>query len=451
MKTEKQATKIRVGLTKNNLSGLGHALLEVAAIGTADLSYWQDRKSGTYPVQIGELKDGQHLKLKAEGNRLRLYHWNASQSTLDPGCWLVLKSTSPSSGIRIDSLNRFCKSTLQNMQELEIFAINGEVHVNLVCLLEDYLKGVLFGEVPASYHLEAIKAQTVTARTYALNPRIDHSADYCNVCDSYLCCQCFEGIPKTLSPTYTKAIESTADEILVYENKPILALFSACAGGHTENYENCFSDPKTNAFPPASIPYLKGVEEGILPFSSKALGSEDAIRSLFNAYHPDTCDAWSPNFRWTIQLSGSELEGQMHHVIEMLMQDPESAPWIIPPKNGTFGHIHSFKISERGIAGTAMLLEINTSTGTWSIKKELVIRKAFHNTEAGLRLLKSARFFIKHQYDPLGLLKTITIHGLGSGHGVGLQQTGAQGLANRGKNYRTILSHYFMNAQIART
>lgn len=451
MKIEKHTKKIKVGLTKNDLSGLGHAFLEVSSIGTVELSYWQDRKNSDHTIKIGELKDGHRIKIKADGNRLRLSQLNSGESVLDPASWLLLKTSSPSSGIRIDSLTRFCKETLQKMQELEIFAVNGQVHVNLVCLLEDYLKGVLFGEIPASYHIEAIKAQTVTARTYALNPRIDHSADYCNVCDSFLCCQCFEGIPKRLSQSYEKAIDSTANQILVYQNKPILALFSSCAGGHTENYENCFSDPKTNAFPPSPIPYLKGVEEGHLPFWSTGLGSEDAVKSLFFADHPDTCDAWSPNFRWTVTLSSSELEGQMHHVIETLMADLNFAPWIIPPKGTTFGHIHSFKVAQRGVAGTAISLEINTSAGVWCVKKELIIRKTFHNSEASLRLLKSARFFIEHQYDSLGLLKTITVHGLGSGHGVGLQQTGAQGLATRGKNYQAILSHYFTGAQIAFT
>ena len=53
--------------------------------------------------------------------------------------------------------------------------------------------GVLQSEIPATYHIEAIKAQAIVARTYALNSRIDHAPDHCNVCDSFLCCQYFSG------------------------------------------------------------------------------------------------------------------------------------------------------------------------------------------------------------------------------------------------------------------
>ncbi len=127
--------------------------------------------------------------------------------------------------------------------------------------LEQYLKGVLESEIPASYHLERLKAQAVAARTYALNPRISHERDNADVCDSYLCCQYFAGHKAVGSAKHTQAIESTAGEILKYGDKAILALFSSNAGGYTSNYEDCFSDPKTNLFPPAPIPYLRAVAE----------------------------------------------------------------------------------------------------------------------------------------------------------------------------------------------
>src|SRR5271163_327069 len=59
-------------------------------------------------------------------------------------------------------------------------ADSNKIRLILECDLEDYIKGVLGGEMPATYELEALKAQAVAARTYALKPRIDHSKDYCN-------------------------------------------------------------------------------------------------------------------------------------------------------------------------------------------------------------------------------------------------------------------------------
>jgi len=65
-----------------------------------------------------------------------------------------------------------------------------------------------------------------------------------------------------------------------------------------------------------------------------------------------------------------------------------------------------------------------------------------------LARLSSARIFFEQGEDKLGLLNNLTIFGLGFGHGVGLQQTGAQGFARAGQNYRQILSHYFPGSEI---
>ena len=139
----------------------------------------------------------------------------------------------------------------------------------------------------------------------------------------------------------------------------------------------------------------------------------------------------------------------MHHVVDVLRRNREMAAFITPPASGTFGHINSFDITSRGIAGTAIELRIGTSAGVWTIRKELVIRSLFRNHEIGLTRLKSARFFLDIEKDRLGLIAKILIRGFGSGHGVGLQQTGAEGFARKGRSYRDILRHYFTNALIA--
>src|SRR5215472_241369 len=89
-----------------------------------------------------------------------------------------------------------------------------------------------------------------------------------------------------------EAIEATNSQILTYNQAPILALFSACAGAHTENYDFCFSNLETDAFPDQPLPYLTGVPEG-----KGAQGAykdpETAIKKMWHAAAPDTYDAWS--------------------------------------------------------------------------------------------------------------------------------------------------------------
>jgi stage II sporulation protein D len=139
----------------------------------------------------------------------------------------------------------------------------------------------------------------------------------------------------------------------------------------------------------------------------------------------------------------------MHHVIAESLQDELLAPFIKGPDNGQFGQVKKYSISKRGRSGTAMYMQIETSRGNWTIAKELVIRSVFKNPEIKLTRLKSARLFFDHEYDHLGLLSKVTISGMGWGHGVGMQQTGAQGLAKQGKNYKQILAHYFQDCTIS--
>jgi stage II sporulation protein D len=346
---------------------------------------------------------------------------------------------------------------------LVAFARGDSTRINLACDLENYVRGVLQSEVPESYHIEAIKAQAVAARTYGLHPRIDHSRDHANVCDSYLCCQYFAGSNFELSGKYKSAIDETENQILTFAGQPILALFSSNAGGFTEDYENCFSDnyssPATNAdsrhaekFPGTSLPYLKGVPEGKLPGLAKDNGhsNEESLRLIFADKSIVTADSWSTQFRWQVNLSANQLESHMHHVIETMQNDQQFAPFIVAPQSGQFGHIKGFRISRRGVSATIMELEIATSMGNWLVKKELVIRSVFKNPDAKLQRLKSAKFFVDQKQDSLGLLSSIQISGMGWGHGVGMQQTGAQGMALSGRSYKQILAHYFQGAVIAK-
>jgi SpoIID/LytB domain protein len=159
-------------------------------------------------------------------------------------------------------------------------------------------------------------------------------------------------------------------------------------------------------------------------------------------------DSWTPKFHWHVRLPADALEAQMHHVIEKLAAATDTAPFVIPPQSGKFGHIERLEVLKRGVSGVAIAMKIVTSAGDWQIKKELVIRKAFANTEVKLARLNSARIFFSHETDDLKLLKTVNVYGLGFGHGVGLQQTGAQGFAQAGYDYKKILGHYFPGSNI---
>jgi SpoIID/LytB domain protein len=447
--------RLFVGLTTSDLSGLLHDKASVSCAGSAsvwsmpiaDLLNDPPSKAAT---SLFDLAPQEVLSVTAAGDHLKFTH--KTQTTLKPDFMLRIAPTAASSALCFNSVSRAGNKAGSPRYHGRFFIIPAadKVRVVLETDLESYIKGVLQSEIPASFHIEAIKAQAVTARTYALHPRIDHSNDSCNVCDSYLCCQYFAGL-QTISYQHEQAIVATAGQVVTYQNQPILALFSSCAGGHTESYENCFSDPKTGAFPPSALPYLVGVPEGKLPpgYSDQGAPTEQAMRSLWAMPHPQTVDGDASQFRWSAHVPAQDLESHMHHVVQRMRATPDTAPFVIAPDSSQFGHIKSFNITKRGVAGTAIEMSIDTSTGVWKVKKELVIRSCFKLPDLKIARLRSARIFFDHHYDNLGLLSAVDIHGLGFGHGVGLQQTGAQGLAKQGSNYRQIIAHYFHKAEVS--
>jgi stage II sporulation protein D len=464
--------QISVGLTNTALTTLNHSFLLIqthSAVQLLEIPVTQVLIGGNngkqliilHPISRGTQAgtDGggavhgaasANLRFSAKNNKLSIA--GDYDAHLNDGQAILIRGNNVTAKFSISNISRqHAKNSSPPVYEgtLQIFAQGDNVRASLLCDLENYVRGVLQSEVPESYHLEAIKAQAIAARTYGLHPRVDHAPDNCMVCDSYLCCQYFGGANLKLSGRYLQAIETTKNEVLTWNDKPVLALFSSCSGGHTENYENCFSDQSNNAFPGEHLEYLRGVPEGDFSNFASNVGSEGFLKELWNKSKPETCDAWSTQFKWSVNLSADALEAHMHHVVaEELMNDPQSAPFIVPPPSNKFGHIKELSISKRGVSGTGMSLQIQTSTGTWQINKELVIRNAFKNPDVALKRLKSAKIFFQHTSGNLGLLEHLKIYGLGWGHGVGMQQTGAQGLALQGQGYKQILQHYFKSIKI---
>lgn len=439
---------IKVGLTGADLLSLTYGSACISSNAPIAIhSVSEDLSKSIYLPEgkaIAQLEPNQSLNLSAQGDKLKL---DGLAPINGPLSSIILQSQTSGGQFFIkrrkqESVGRCFRG------QLIVLARASKIRLILQLPLEEYLHGVLQSEIPANYHIEAIKAQAIVARTYALNPRIDHGHDHCNVCDSYLCCQYFGGQFNKGSEQYEKAIQATAGQILTYQEQPILALFSACAGGHTENYENCFSDPQTNAFPPTPIAYLRGVAEGELPNDFKPIPSERALKQLWAENKPETCDAWSSSFKWSVKLPAQSLEAHMHHVVEEMVAGKDTAPFVIPPSSQVFGEIKSLEVDQRGVAGTAITMSVDTSKGIWRFKKELIIRNLFKNSDLALHRLHSARIFFEHVRNQSGTLTNLLISGFGKGHGVGFQQVGAQGLASLNKDCQSILKHYYAGCQI---
>lgn len=436
--------QIRVLISDTNLKDITHDEVIFVSDTNVELTSNNNLKSDF------SIKAHQKYLLHVSNGTICLNDYHGGE---DKSCLLhnqILIKSHATNIISILNINRLFQGhnvVLQLKGGIEIKVINNQLRIIQIIDIEDYVLGVLAAEMPSSFHLEAMKAQAIALRTYALNPRINHQIQEANVCDSYFCCQYYCGQVEVLS-NYRQAVNQTSGNIITYEGSPILALFSSCAGGITQRYEDCFSDLKTKQFPGKPLPYLMSVSEGSLGQEYYKLVGQGTLSYLYRANYIDTVDFQFPQFKWKLELDKNALESHLHFNVHQLLSENDNTPFITPPKSNVFGHIKSFSVSKYGVGGVAMELIVCTSTGNWIVKKELLIRKLFQNTVARLKLLKSARIFFRHNYDSLGLLSKLTIYGLGLGHGVGLQQIGAQGHAQAGKSGEQIVSHYYLNAQI---
>ena len=303
--------------------------------------------------------------------------------------------------------------------------------VNIV-ELQEYLKGVVPNEMPIRFGLEALKAQTVAARNYVLTPRTQAYEEF-NVVDS-VSSQVYFGA-NTESDLATRAVMETDGIVALYDNEPILALYSSTAGGYTESYAYAFSDPKTKLFPSISKPYLVAVPD---KEDFEKLDNEDNAREFYSSKVP-SYDIDSPYYRWKKEWAVGELE----NVLKKTLPAQSKTGFVNPvfKEYDELGTIKDIKVMRRGASGKVIELDLMTSKGCWRISKELVIRRVFQKDGISL---PSANVVFDKKLDPYGNVTDITVFGGGFGHGVGMSQFGAGYMALKLEQpYYNILRHYY--------
>lgn len=310
----------------------------------------------------------------------------------------------------------------------------------VVCALdtpvEAYLRGVLPGEVPSSWPMETQKALAVAARTYAQASRAKHEGEGFDLCDSTHC-QMYLGRVAGAARS-EQAVQQTRGLVALSEGRLIRAFYSADCGGRTANNED-------------------------VPFPDNPVQPEPYLRSVLDAPRPGAphyC-ARSSHHRWTRVLTAGEIETALN-------ADPETA----------IGTLRSLQIAAVDATGRAKTIRVEglaaaDPTGESvsgeslgggagpprsgaepptilppTLQPQPVVREmpgyAFRRA-IGPRRLKATMFRI----EPLSPTK-YRLTGSGYGHGVGLCQIGARGMASapHGRTFRQILTHYYRGVKI---
>ena len=415
---------VRVGIGNQNFSS--YVYKSAGIYGTAPMSlYNNDVFVETFPkdtnVNISINPDFTYTLTKDDG-------------TLVAELMGPLKFSAYGGCLGVTNLKRAGKPALYH-GTLEVMKVNGGgVQFNIVNKLglEEYLRGVVPNEMPVSFGLEALKAQSIAARNYVLTPRAKSSSNY-DVVDS-VASQVYFGAntEKSLS---NEAVMQTQGLVALYNWDLILALYSSTAGGYTESYSNAFSDPVTKEFPSHDKPYLKGKPD-ILSQSPLNL-EEDAVS--FYKSSPETYDMNSTYYRWTREWSEEELRSVLETNLPV-----QSATGFVKPvfsKGDVLGRLVELKVKKRGVSGKIIELEIVTEDRTFKVYKELIIRRLL--TKDG-KALPSANIVFENAQDDEGYLTSVTGYGGGFGHGVGMSQFGAGFMASRMKlTFDKILQHYY--------
>ncbi len=412
---------VRVGIGTTNFATYQYN--DITIFGTGDTQIYDNK------ILIGNYRANQNIRITYKDGLFNIY---TPESTIPEQVAGPVQITSNYGLLGVTGLKRAGKQALYH-GAFELIKNNNNTF-NLVNMIEveEYLKGVVPNEMPVSFGLEALKAQSVAARNYVLSPRTKASPNY-DVVDS-VASQVYYGA-NTEKPLANQAVKETEGVVAIYNWDLILAQYSSTAGGYTESYSNAFSDPKTKEFPSHDKPYLKAKPDII---TQTPLDTEEAASAYYKS-KPDAYDIRSPYYRWEREWTAEELKNALQTTLAA-----QSATGFVKPafnKGDKLDDIVELKVLRRGESGKIIEMEIVTRSQTYKVFKELVVRRLI--TKDG-KALPSANVVFDNITDEAGNLVSIHAYGGGFGHGVGLSQFGAGFMGSElHKSYEKILQHYY--------
>ena len=327
---------------------------------------------------------------------------------------LILKSTGPIAVSNVDV--GFWKNNHKHLAYTGSLTVvigpDGKLELLERLPVETYLQGVLPAEMPSSWSIEALKAQAVAARSEVLvNLATKHRLEGFDFCGNEHC-RAYVGQGGAIDTT-NRALRETAGQILVHNNRIAPTLFSATCGGWTENNDTVWFGPPNPAL--RGIGDFSGGENAPSPADTSMISW---LKMSPTAY----CSLDKKYFRWSRNYSEPEIRDMIN-------------------KRVNVGQINRIKLGDRGVSGRLKWIRVYGSQRTEVIKKELPIRQALGG-------LPSAMFVL--DVTEVNGIQTFTFTGGGRGHGVGLCQNGAQGMALQGMGYDQILKHYFTGVEMER-
>jgi stage II sporulation protein D len=281
--------------------------------------------------------------------------------------------------------------------------------------MEQMLRGIVPSEIFPSAPAKALEAQAITARSELLAKLGVQNRAYPYLVCSTVQCQVYGGMDKEM-PQTDKAIERTRGKMLFdQEGHLVDAVYHACSGGHTENNEYVWPGP-AEALLRGKLDAPRGTRA---PWPAGQIPTELELRGFLNktpSVYPVTRGIPNRVLRWTRELTPHDLDALVNarHAI---------------------GHITSIEVVSRGVSGRVRHVRFVGEHGNADVHGELRVRRLLGNLRSGM--------FVVDALEDIWLFT-----GGGFGHGVGMSQYGAIGMAERGKSATQILNHYYSGAEV---
>ena len=294
--------------------------------------------------------------------------------------------------------------------------------------LETYLRYVVPSEMPASYEMEALKAQAVCARTYACKALEEGRMEkYFGDVDDTVSFQVYNNMES--HERTDRAVQETAGKVMTSGGKLITAYFFSTSCGHTSTDEVWNGETKET--------YLKSTYLGE---EEKNLETEEAFSSFIQSEAP-SYDQGETSYRWKVEFPFETLQERFR------LLETEG------------GELCTIRVKERGESGVVKQLELQGTqksrilTNEYEIRQwlspgDLPVERGGRTVSGEMSILPSAYFYCEPVKEENGQIRSVRILGGGYGHGVGMSQNGADQLAQEGKSWEEILNFFFQNIEI---
>lgn len=433
-------------------------------------SYVQDTVSfsctGAYTISV----DGKQTISYKKDNVFDVATF-AKENTFD---YITVKPEKASDRIILESFEKSAgtpsyRGTIR-IQKKDGYIVTNEID------LEEYLYAVVSSEMPSSYEKEALKAQAVCARSYAVNRIQDHAYEkYGADIDDTTACQVYNNIFET--PETIEAVKETAGKVLISDGELVQAYFFSTSCGTTCRNDDVWGGDKLSYLNDQLETYgeterkLDGapvmLDQGYFQIADGRLSTEEVFREFIDEkLYVNSIEKEEPMYRWSIDYSKEQMQAAVSQGLlqvaagSLTFYDKEgneadrSDEFVENGTDAVLGMIKNIKITERGNSGIAQSMVIYGKKGAVKVDGQMAIRQVLYPFEteiikqddsrvSGWSLLPSAYFYIDKDNEG-----SYHLHGGGFGHGVGMSQNGANDLAGNGYKYEEILMHYFYGTEM---